>query len=459
MGGWMNKAGLLICQKPPTCKGEEMTLCTKMGLFAGATAAAFAGMAFGGSAPGDVDARIASLEQQITELKSESASNWLTDSRAEEIRAITQDVLADSDSRSSLLAGAGAGYMDGKGFYLDNGDGSFSMFVNFTQQFMAVYNNKDSVDESEFGFQSHRTLVTLKGNLWSPDLSYFIQGNFSASGGAFGLLDAFATWSLGNGWALRWGQMKAPFLHETLMANETLLFAERSYVEAMMGAGRTQAVVLAYMDDTFNFFAAYGEGAGNNNTTWNGAATEYSVTVRAEAVLAGNKKQFGDYTSWSTDEEFGFLLGGALHYQDSEYGTGAEETAIFGWTIDASLEFAGANLAAYMVGMHTDPNSDAIAESDTYGIVLQGGVFLVPDKFELAARYEWYDFEIDEVSFVTVGTNYYINGGRHGWKWQNDLVYGLDTVPAASSFRGILADAGTDDGQIVFRSMMQVATK
>ncbi len=435
-----------------------MTLCKSLGLFAGATAITVTGMAFGGTTtPSDVDARIASLEQQVTELKQDTASNWLTETRAEEIRAITQDVLEDSNTRSSLLDGGGAGYKDGKGFYLANGDGSFSMYIYMRQQFMAVYNDKDSVDQNEFGFESHRTKLKLSGNAWSPDLKYVVQGNFSSSSGAFALEDVYATWALGNGWSFTWGQMKAPFLREYLVSSGSQLFVERSYVRARMGAGRTQALVLGYGDDAFNFNVAVGEGIKNNNTAWNAAATEYAITARAEAILAGNKKQFNDYTSWD-DDDFGFLLGGAVHLEDGEYGTGAEETALLGWTVDASLEFGGANLAAYIVGLHGDPNSNAIPSWDMYGFVLQGGVFLVPNKFEIAARYEWLDYDVNEVSFVTLGTNYYF-GHKHGWKWVNDLVFALDTVPYDSSSIGLLADAGTDDGQMVFRSMMQVATK
>ncbi|MCH7546675.1 MAG: hypothetical protein IID30_09780, partial [Planctomycetes bacterium] len=40
---------------------------------------------------------------EIDELRAKTQDNWLTEHRAEEIRILVQDVLADADTRSSLL--------------------------------------------------------------------------------------------------------------------------------------------------------------------------------------------------------------------------------------------------------------------------------------------------------------------------------------------------------------------
>ncbi len=440
-----------------------MSLNRKVGVLAGAASAMVAGVCYGGSTPGATDARIAALEAQIAQLRSESAS-WLN---AEQTRAIVRDAMADSETRASLLRQGGtAGYREGSGFFLSNEDGSFDVNIGIKSQFRGVYNNKDSSDESTFGFENKRTRISLHGHAGSPDLTYLVAWEWDEDGGIT-LLDAYGVWNLGNGWDWGWGQVTAPFLREALVDNWQTLAVERSYVHGWFGVGRTQGTWLHYANDTVDFWVSFNDGAtqsltgfnaGNLNTNFTTDLVEWAFTARIEAVLAGQKAQFNDYTSWSNDET-GFLLGAAIHWQDGEYGTGAEEVKSFSWTIDASAEFGQANIAGYIVGFHTDPNATAASEFDQYGVVVQGGFHLVPDKFEIFGRWEWMDFDgatlDDELNLLTFGFNYYFR--NHGWKWTTDLVYALDAVPVSSTNHGLLSDALGDEGQWAIRSQMQIA--
>ena len=57
-------------------------------------------------------ARIAELEAKMAQFT--NGDTWLTEQRADEIRGLVQDVLADADTRASLLqSGTSAGYDDG----------------------------------------------------------------------------------------------------------------------------------------------------------------------------------------------------------------------------------------------------------------------------------------------------------------------------------------------------------
>ena len=88
-----------------------MNLTTRFGLVAGTTALALAGSAFGGAAAdNDALAQIAELKNELAQLKAQNGEDWLTEQRAGEIRGIVQDVLADSQNRTSLQnSGAMAG--------------------------------------------------------------------------------------------------------------------------------------------------------------------------------------------------------------------------------------------------------------------------------------------------------------------------------------------------------------
>ncbi|MGI9015185.1 MAG: hypothetical protein ACR2GY_13190 [Phycisphaerales bacterium] len=53
----------------------------------------------------ELQARVAVLESTIVRLKQNGQSERMTERRAAEVRAIVQDVLADADTRASLLQG------------------------------------------------------------------------------------------------------------------------------------------------------------------------------------------------------------------------------------------------------------------------------------------------------------------------------------------------------------------
>ncbi|NOG55682.1 MAG: hypothetical protein HND57_15385 [Planctomycetes bacterium] len=447
----------------------------KVGLLAGAASVTLGGLAFGETTPAnDVDARLAALEQQYQTLKAETGSNWLNQARQEEIRAMLQEVQADSSTRTSLLQnGGGAGWDNGH-FYLASGDGNFRLQIAGQVQTRYTYNMRDQItaadledelgeaidDTDNAGFEMRRTKLAFSGNLFGPDLTYKVQGAFGRDDGVFTLEHAWAAWALGNGWSFYWGQLKAPFLHEELVSSSRQLAVDRSYVNSMFTGGYTTGAGIGFNnDENFKFDFVYSDGAGNANTAWNDSVgtggTEWSLTARAEFLGAGTWGQFSDYTSLGSSE-FGFMIGGAVHWQNGEYGDTGTETELFGWTVDASLEGDGWNAAGYIVGLNTEPNGGA--STDDWAFVVQGGAFLAPEKFELFGRWEWLDFDgmSDNINIVTFGANYYIDTRGHAWKWTNDVVWALDNIPSDAAGIGLLTDAFGQEDQLTFRSQMQI---
>ncbi|MCL4209453.1 MAG: hypothetical protein HRU76_10935 [Phycisphaeraceae bacterium] len=420
------------------------------------------------SALGEDDAslrqRVAELEARLAELKQTSTHHWLTEQRAADIRALVQDVLADADTRASLLQGGGTAGWD-NGFFLASADGNFRLNLKGLVQVRYVFNHQDddAEDSSRGGFESRRTKLIFTGHVVDPSWIYKVQGNFSSMGGGFVLEDAFIGKALGNGWTFLAGQVKVPMQREFLVENYDQLPVERSLVDAEFNAGRTQGAAIDYRGDWLHFTFGYTDGhtaTGGTNAPALAYDTEYSLTARAEVLLAGSWDQFADLTSWK-GEEFGFMLGGGIHYQDGEYGTAADEIEALQWTVDASLEFGGANLLAYVVGRHLDSTT---IDLDQYGFVIQGG-FFVTDDVELFARYEWGDDDIssEDLSIVTVGFNKYFS--RQQLRWSCDVGYGLNEVSATwgdgllgtgGAGAGWRTDASDNDGQIVFRTQLQL---
>lgn len=436
-----------------------MSLNNMVGWIAGATSVMVAGTAWASTTPADTDARIASLEAQIQALKADQQSNWLS-MNSEELLALQQDVLADSQTQTSLLStGAEAGW--DKNFFLSSADGAFKLRIEGQHQFRFVWSNRDEADgqdEDVAGFELRRTKLVFRGTLWE-DLGFKVQGAFNRNGGAFQLEDAYGDWDWGNGWSLLWGQFKAPLLREEMISSSKQQAVERSYVNNVATGDRTQGIALVYTNDadSFRAWASFNDGATSLNTGFSNDQAEYAFTGRVEAVINGDGfKQFDDLPSFPEDE-FGWLLGGAVHWQEDEFGTGDDEFETLIWTIDTQVEFGGANIFAYVVGAHGENNAGD-TDFDQFGFVGQGGFFL-NDDWEIFGRFEWYDFDSDdddesnEFSAITAGVNWYNHG--HAWKWQTDVVYALDPVPSSATGLGLLADTNDNDGQIVFRTQMQ----
>ena len=409
-------------------------------------------------------AMIAALRSEVSALKAQTGENWLDEQRSEEVRALVQDVLSDADTRASLLqSGMSAGWDNG--FFIASPDGNFRLQFGATVKVRFVYNNQDEAadaDEDRWGFENRRTRLRFKGHAFDPSWMYFIQGDFGLSG-TFALLDAWIDKDLGNGWTFRAGKFMTPFTREPLVGHHKPLAVERSIMTHYFSPGRSQGIEFLYSADQWKFMAAYTDGGLGSLAGATASAmtydTEYAFTARVEWLAAGTWPQFADWTSFN-GEEFGFLLGGAIHWQSDEYGETlmGPEVETFRWTVDASMEFGGANLAAVIHGNHTDVNTDAVGDVDQYGIMVQGGFFL-NDDWELFGRYEWADEDatgVDDLSVATIGFNRYIYG--HNIKWTTDLSYGFNEVSStfAGDGVGFRADAPGEDGQIVLRTQLQL---
>jgi phosphate-selective porin OprO/OprP len=445
------------------------------------TSGAFATTANEADRVQQLESRVAELEGLVTKLGGESGGMWMTQARADEIRSLVQDVLADADNRSSLLQGGPIAGWD-KGFKIGSPDGNFLLQLGGNIQVRFGWGHRDgSSDDDRWGFEVRRAKLAFSGHVVDPTWKYQIQGAFnrdtksyvtsvgvdfdaedvmtstSSITGPFELEDAYIEKDLGNGWYVRFGQFKLPFMHEELVSSKRQLTVERSLINATFSVVRSQAVEVGYEADTFRVMAAYSDGARAANTSFLAYDTEYAVTGRVEVVLAGNWKQFDDFASWR-GEEFGLLVGGAIHYQGGEFGTTAVEMDTLSWTVDAHAEFGGFNLFVAIVGRHLEFNTVGMADLDQIGFVVQGGVFITED-IEGFARFEWGDDDMlgnDELAILTIGATRYFS--KHQLKWTTDIGFAFDEIEStwASSGAGWQTDASGMDGQIVVRSQFQL---
>ncbi|HVP74281.1 MAG TPA: hypothetical protein VMS30_11125, partial [Phycisphaerales bacterium] len=117
------------------------------------------------------------LQGQVDALRAENDEQWLTEARANEIRGLVQDVLADADTRASLLqTGSMAGY--DKGFFVSSADGNYLLRIGGQLQVRYVYNLQDSdgaTDDNRSGFEVRRAKLIMRGHVFDPSWTYDVQ--------------------------------------------------------------------------------------------------------------------------------------------------------------------------------------------------------------------------------------------------------------------------------------------
>lgn len=444
-----------------------MQFMTRVGLLAGATALTLTGVSYGGpaieGANDELAQRLAAAEAKIASMEAAQNKDWLTEQRAAEIRGLVQDVLADADTRASLLqAGMTSGYDDG--FVLGSSDGNWLLRTNFLMQQRFILNWQDdeaAEDTTRYGFENTRSRFMLSGHVVNPDWFYRVDINVGSGDDAqndnrTGVGNAYLGHDYGNGWKVMMGSMVLPFMREQLVEPHHQLAVERSIVNYAFTTGYGDGLAVQYAGDQFHVTGMFSDGFDTGQTIWSlgpPVHAEYAFTVRGEVLLSGNWDQFKDFTSMPGSET-GVMLGAAIHYEKGEFGTTASETEFLFLTGDVSVELGGVSLFGAFV--YADTDTEGAAENPSpWAIVAQAGFYL-NDTWELFGRLEWTDpdTEADETVVLTAGVNKYFSG--HNMKWTTDIGFGFDSVVGPANVTGWRTDFGDSDEQVVLRTQWQL---
>jgi len=402
------------------------------------------------------------LERRLAEVENKNASGQLDQRRAEEVRALIQEVLADADTRASMMQDGLAAGHDGKAFFLASPDGKFRMNVGGQLQFRYLFNFENHIDDEEEnddnedeGFQFRRMKVSFGGHVSAGvkwDYELVLAGERDS--GTVLVEDAIIGTKITDNLGVKFGKFKLPFLREELNSSKRLLTVERASVTEYFTLDRAEQVQLTFSSDMVKAIVSINDGADSEFTDIGSDQVELSVTGRVDIKLAGDWKQMDDVSAWS-GEPLGLFVGGAVHYQlgDSNNPGGTQGAAYatadyLAWTVDASLETGGFGIMAAIMGGHIEPDADGATDRDMLGFLVQAGFMLIPDKLEPFVRFEWIDDDdaadvTDEAMLVTVGFNYYFQ--KHNAKFTLDVVWWLDgNDPSGNTFGN--SEAGTGLG-------------
>ena len=444
-----------------------MTLTKYVGILASGLALTGAASAQGT----DAMSEIAQLRADVANLKAQNGDKWLTEERAAEIKSLVNDVLADSETRTSLQgSGATSGYNNG--FFISSADGNFKLQLGLLAQARFTWNYQPNVPAgddsfSTWAFENRRTAMAFSGNVVDPSWTYMARFNYGSAIDPYTpesddmvLQDAWINKDFGNGFGVKLGQFKSPFMAESLRNDGAQLAAERSVVDYNFSGGYTQGVMLSYSQDMFRAMGSYNNGPRSQNQSWDtGVNNSISLSGRVEFKAMGSWGQFDNETSQKSDES-GLLIGAAIQYYNNRgqnangwspdvaspvYGVGGvSSTAAVDWTVDATFKSGGMNLSAAFVGANYTAESGGISgdEFNSYGFVVQGG-YRFTDSLEAFARWEWLD--------VANGSD--TPGGAETTQVNNILTFGVNVYAGTNmkwttQFGISLADMGNGDADL-----------
>lgn len=439
------------------------------------------------------------LRGEVAQLREAQASDWLNEGRAEQVKALVREVLADADARASLMDAAVHAGHNGKHFFLASADGNFEMAIGGQVQVRYIANFRDltspltgSDDEGEAGFQIRRTKVYFEGHVINPRVHFALQLAASRDTQTvspdkivigYDVTDDLHVWA---------GEDKAPFMREELISSKRQLAVDRAVVTEAFTLDKVQGVgfkwqahdqlrVAGMLHDGMRSGEAPGDDwvgdewlgfRQSNGKDFDQDATDFAIVGRADLLLAGDWAQWKDFTSWPGEELFAYV-GAAIDYEVGETGDTLTNDNWLTWTLDAAIEYQGFSFSAAYVGASTDFDTTApgAGDYDPWGLVVQGAYHVDlgnGTSIEPFVRYEYLDLDDlggritpgrnDDASLITLGGNWY--HAKHNAKLTADLVWALD--PLHSDFPGITSgvgvrhdDPGKDD-QLALRLQYQL---
>ena len=255
------------------------------------------------------------------------------------------------------------------------------------------------------GVQLDTVRVEISGDA-GEDYGYKIS--FDVASGSAVLKDAYATFKIGDYATGKMGNFKTPFLRSGLVADNKLLFLERSGLGAIFAA-RDKGLMFNGNFDTINWFLS-----GQNGNDGMGNDYKFAAKVEANLMGGGVGKVEGAYGSGDDTN----LTVGLAWQDDNNLDKGRAIAA------EAALSTGPFSISAELVDFdddYTNPNpvlaqwgivGNAVGNSTPWDATVS---YMFTDMWEAAVRYQDSD-DAENTSAYTIGLNRYVKG--HDIKWQ-----------------------------------------
>jgi phosphate-selective porin len=331
-----------------------------------------------------------------------------------------------------------------KGFYIMSPDKRFKMTMGgYIQGLFSAAFIDDAGDTDTF--RVRRARLKWFGHLYSEDIQYQLEYDFTGSDPSGKLLSTYLQLVHSPAFKARVGQWKVPFNLEGMSSGSTLQFVDRSIAHAFFGIipderetgfgfnGELMDKKIEYELSAFN-----GEGINTLNEN-----NEFRYIGRFTYNLMGHHGL--EFSDTKQSETPNVALAVAAFYNDTPDAAGTDEEKITSLATEVAAKYKGFGGYGAFYYKHTDP--DAATSADDTGFLVQGGYFFIPKIFEAGLRFaQVYPDGGSTRAEYTLGMNYYIHDG-HRVKFQFD--YG-----ALMTEDGVVA--GDDRLDHLVRAQLQV---
>jgi polyhydroxyalkanoate synthesis regulator phasin len=323
-----------------------------------------------------------------------------------------------------------------KGAYIKTTDGRFSVKLNVRTQGAFSYEVQED-QENTTTFKVRRARVLFGGNVYYPWMKYFTQ--ITLEGGSTSLRDAYIQAAYYDWAEPQIGQYKVPFDREFLTSAFNLELIDRSIVSNTFSLQRDIGVQisgqllqdqLAYAVGMFN-----GSGANQNNVN-----QEFMYVGRVVYSPFGPVPYSQGALDTPASPKLSIGVAGAYlpGLKPGERKTLAGplgdtnivpvKSEVYELTADLAFKYQNFSFEGSYDFRNIDPNKTTpFGQEQAQGFFLQGGYFLIPKKFEVAARYAWVDpddpnqKDNNKQQEYTGGLSYYMYG--HNLKLQANYSY------------------------------------
>jgi phosphate-selective porin OprO and OprP len=311
--------------------------------------------------------------------------------------------------------------------------------AGFATQLQERYTFTDYSEEggqkNTSSFETIRARLDITGTALHNEFAYRLMPEFAGSSAS--LRDAYIQWNACDWAELKMGQYKTFLSRQYNSPSWKLLFPDRSLASDAFAWGRNPGLSGAWFTDDKMFVVKAGifngtsDGEGMNRP---GVDTRHLGVISARVNPIGKIDAYDETDVDYTDD---FAMSAGLTYG---YGESANKLVENGpqvkvddqrLSVDTIMKVQGLSLAGEFFWADLKPKG-ADDSANPLGFYVQAGYFLMPKKFEVAARYSYLDCDngkgctgsvytngegIDQINEVTVALNYYF--------WKNNLKAAL----------------------------------
>jgi len=184
--------------------------------------------------------QIKQLQAKVEKLEAKQATN-----NADVVRTV-DEIMKDAEKRSVMLEPMPltGNWQAGK-FTLRSDDGNFLLHPWFWIQFRNVTNYREDgggaagggEGDWQNGFEVRRMKFGVDGNVFSPNTTYLFNWATNRNDGNVFLEEAWVRQKLNDTWAIKGGQIKDPFAHESLVSSKRFMTADRTLLTDVFTGG------------------------------------------------------------------------------------------------------------------------------------------------------------------------------------------------------------------------------